>query len=329
MGKLNEFWKIRRAKVSLLFICVAALFSFTAELWSNSKPILLRYNGEWFVPVFKHYSPDRFGIEGAVTVNYRELELKDSDFALWTINKWNPFESNTEVASYPSGPSRSNWLGTDDRGRDLFSRLLYGFRYSLLYAFFVWAITVVLAVVIGGLMGYFGGWVDLIGQRLVEVLNTVPVFFLLIILVSLFDPTLTLLIILTSLFSWIGLSYYLRAEFLKNRRREFVEAARALGASHTRLIFKHILPNSLVPVVTFSPFIISGQILGLASLDYLGFGLRVPTPSWGELLHQAQTHFQTAWWLAVYPSFALFVTLVACALVGEGVRRVFDPKSTR
>jgi microcin C transport system permease protein len=181
----------------------------------------------------------------------------------------------------------------------------------------------------GGVMGYFGGWVDLIGQRMVEILNTVPLFFLLIILVSLFDPTLTLLIILTSLFSWIGLSYYVRGEFLKNRRKEFVESARAVGAGHLRLIFRHILPNSLIPVITFSPFIIASHILGLASLDYLGFGLKPPTPSWGELLNQAQKNFTVAWWLAVFPALALFSTLVSFALVGEGVRNAFDPRNQK
>src|SRR5690606_17258058 len=158
------------------------------------------------------------------------------------------------------------------------------------------------------------------GQRVVEVLSTVPQFFLLIIIISIFKPTLWLLVLLSSLFGWISISYYVRGEYLKNRKKEFIEAARALGSGHTRIFFKHLLPNSLSPIITFSPFVIAGNIVALASLDYLGFGLTPPTPSWGELLNQAQKHFTQGWWLAVYPSLALFLVLTMLSLIGEGVR---------
>jgi microcin C transport system permease protein len=217
-------------------------------------------------------------------------------------------------------------MGTDVRGRDILTRLLYGLRYSISFALMVWILTFVTGTVLGGLMGYFGGRVDFWGQRVVEVLSTVPQFFLLIIIISIFQPTLFLLVILSSLFGWISISYYVRGEYLKNRKKEFVEAARALGAGHMRIFFKHLLPNSLSPIITFSPFVIAGNITALASLDYLGFGLTPPTPSWGELLNQAQKHFTEGWWLALYPSLALFLTLTMLSLIGEGVRDAMDPK---
>jgi microcin C transport system permease protein len=174
-------------------------------------------------------------------------------------------------------------------------------------------------------MGFFGGKVDFVGQRVVEVLSTVPQFFLLIILISIFTPSLWLLIAISCVFSWIGISYYVRGEFLKNRNKEFVEAARSLGASNFKIIFKHILPNSMTPIITFAPFTIAAEIVGLAALDYLGFGLQVPTPSWGELLAQAQKNYSIAWWLAVYPSLALFTILTLLNLIGQGVRDAMDP----
>lgn len=324
----RKFRKQKRSVVALVLFAAVAAFSFTAELWSNSKPVLLRYRGGLFVPAYRDYHPSAFGIEDEVQTDYRELEKKftPGDWALWPVNRWDPFESNKEVEKYPAPPSRLNVLGTDDRGRDILARVMYGFRYSIAYASIVWALTVIIGIVAGGVMGFFGGWIDLLGQRVVEVLNTIPILFLLIILVSIFEPSLLMLVLLTSCFSWIGLSYYVRGEFLKNRKMEFVEAARSLGARNPRLIFRHVLPNSLIPVITFSPFIISSHILGLASLDYLGFGLRPPTPSWGELLNQAQQNFTIAWWLAVYPGLALFSTLVMLALIGDGVRNAFDPR---
>ncbi|MEK6578202.1 MAG: ABC transporter permease subunit [Bdellovibrionota bacterium] len=316
----------KRSWYSTWILVGLGILSLGAEFVANSKPLVLKYHGEIYFPVIRNYHPSVFGISDRMTSDYRALVLENGDYAIWPVVRWDPFETNTAVEKFPSGPTRINWFGTDDRGRDIFTRLLYGFRFSLTYALIVWVFTVCIAVTLGGTMGYFGAGVDIIGQRLVEVLSTVPTLFLLIILVSIFDPSLLLLVGFTCLFSWIGLSYYVRAEFLKNRKSEFVESARSVGAGHLRLIFIHILPNSLIPVVTFSPFIIANQILGLAGLDYLGFGLRPPTPSWGELLNQAQKNFTTAWWLAVFPSIALCSTLVMLVLVGDGVKNAFDPK---
>jgi microcin C transport system permease protein len=324
----RRFKKRKPAVISLVLFLIALFLTFSAEMIANSKPIILHYHGKTYFPVFKTYSAKEFGVTDRLVVNYKTLELNDGDWDLWPIVHWDPFESNKDVESYPSAPTLVNWFGTDDRGRDVFTRILYGFRYSISYAVSVWILSYFIGVIIGGSMGYFGGWLDFIGMRLVEIFSTIPYLFLLIILVSIFKPSLGLLIVITSLFGWIGISYYIRAEFLKNRKKEFVEAAKAIGVPSYKIIFKHILPNSLSPIVTFAPFFIAMQIMGLAGLDYLGFGLEVPTPSWGELLNQAQKWFTIAWWLAVFPSAAMFVTLTSLNLIGEGVRDAMDPNLT-
>lgn len=328
LKKWRRFKSKKLAVLSAWLIGIALFFSFTAEFWANSKPLYLKYQGKSYFPVFTSYHPTEFGFEQTMVTNYRELELDEErgDYAVWPVIQWDPFESNKEVDVYPSEPSGDNWMGTDDRGRDILARLLYGLRYSMTFAVLVWLITFAVGTVIGGVMGYFGGRTDFWGQRIVEVLSTVPQFFLLIIIISIFQPSLFLLVLLSSVFGWISISYYVRGEYLKNRKKEFVEAARALGAGHTRIFFSHLLPNSLSPIITFSPFVIAGNITALASLDYLGFGLTPPTPSWGELLNQAQKHFTEGWWLALYPSLALFLTLTMLSLVGEGVRDAMDPK---
>lgn len=326
--KWRRFKTNKLAVVSSWLIALALFFSFSAEFWANNKPLYLKYNNKTYFPVLKTYHPTEFGEEKTLIMNYRELEMDEDrgDSAIWPLIQWNPYESNTEVDVYPSQPTSDNWMGTDDRGRDILTRLLYGLRFSMTFSVSVWLVTFIVGTILGGIMGYFGGRVDFWGQRIVEVLSTGPQFFLLIIIISIFNPTLWLLVILSSLFGWISISYYVRGEYLKNRKKEFVEAAKALGAGHVRIFFTHLLPNSLSPIITFSPFVIAGNITALASLDYLGFGLTPPTPSWGELLNQAQKHFTEGWWLAAYPSLALFLTLTMLSLIGEGVRDAMDPK---
>ena len=326
LKKWRRFKSRKLAVISCWLIGFACLLSFTAEFWANSKPLVLKYRDHYYFPITNDYHPTVFGDEGSLKTNYRKIEIGEDDFVIWPVIRWNPYESNGDVDTYPSEPTDVNWMGTDDRGRDILTRLLYGLRYSISFAFFVWVITFVVGTIVGGIMGYFGGRVDFWGQRVVEVLSTVPQFFLLIIIISIFKPTLVLLIFLSSIFGWISISYYVRGEYLQNRKKEFIEAARALGAGHARIFFKHLLPNSLSPIITFSPFVIAGNITALASLDYLGFGLTPPTPSWGELLNQAQKHFTVGWWLAIYPSLALFLTLTMLSLIGEGVRDAMDPK---
>ena len=325
LKRYKRFKKRKLAVFSVWGILFAIALTFCAPLITNSKPIYLNYQGRSFFPVFKDYHPKDFDIQNSMSIDYRNLDLKADDSVFWPPFSWDPFESNKDVEYYPSKPSRDNIFGTDDRGRDVFARLLYGFKYSISYALLVWAITYIIGTIIGAVMGYYGGKLDFISQRIVEILSTVPQFFLLIILISIFTPNLLWLVVISSVFAWIPTSYYVRAEFLKNRKREFVEAAKSMGASESSILFKHILPNSLTPLITFTPFVIAGGISGLAALDYLGFGLEVPTPSWGELLAQAQKNYTIATWLAIYPSICLFLTLTLLNLIGEGVRDAMDP----
>jgi microcin C transport system permease protein len=321
-------FKRRKLAVASCFILIGMLLAtFLSPFLANSRPIVMKYKGKYFFPVTKNYHPRHFGIKDLLSVDYRNVELASGDFAIWPPIKWDPYESNESVDQYPSPPSGINHLGTDDRGRDVLTRLLYGFKYSITYSVVVWLLTTIMGAVFGAIMGFFGGKIDFLGQRTVEVLQTVPQFFILLTLISIYRPNLPMLIIVSCTLGWIGMSYYIRAEFLKNRKREFVEAAKSLGASTPSILFKHMLPNSLTPIITFAPFIIAGGISALAGLDYLGFGLPVPTPSWGELLNQAQKNFTTAWWLAFYPSVALFSTLFLLSIIGSGIRDAIDPNA--
>jgi microcin C transport system permease protein len=321
----RRFKTRKSAFYSLIAFVLMVIGTITAPMLSNNKPLYLSYKGSSYFPVFVDYHPRDFSFENTLVMSYKKLEVGEGDTIVWPVIKWNPFESNESVFSYPSPPTATNIMGTDESGRDVFSRILYGFKYSISYAFLVWILSLFFGVTFGGIMGYFGGKVDMIGQRMVEVFSTIPTFFLLLILISIFTPNMFLLVAISSIFGWVPISYYVRGEFLKNRKREFVEAARSMGARNRVIIFKHILPNSLVPVITFAPFVISNNVISLSMLDYLGFGLPVPTPSWGELLSQAQKHFTVAWWLAVYPAGALFTTLTLLNLIGEGVRDAMDP----
>ncbi len=325
LKKWRSFKAHKAGFFSVWVIMISCFFSFTAEFWANSKPLYLQYKGESYFPVIKDYSVQEFGITESMQVDYRSLKLSDNDKIIWPVINWDPYESNKNVEEYPAPPSSQNLLGTDDRGRDVLTRLLYGLRYSITYAVGVWMITFIIGTILGSIQGYFGGWIDLLGQRMTEILSTVPVLFLLIILISVFEPSLTLLVIISSIFGWISISVYMRAEFLKNRKREYVEAARAIGLNKWTIMIKHILPNSLGPIITFSPFVIAGGISGLAALDYLGFGLAPQTPSWGELLAQAQKNFTLAWWLVAYPFISLFLVLVSFNFIGEAIRDVMDP----
>ena len=230
-----------------------------------------------------------------------------------------------EEVSFPFRPTRQHPLGLDSAGRDVFARILYALRTALTFGFLLVLVTMVIGIVLGALQGYYGGWVDLLGQRAIEIWESLPFLYVLILMGSVFGRSFSLLLICYGIFNWVGISYYLRAEFLRLRKQAFVEAARGLGLSTRRIIFRHILPNGLVPVITFFPFSLVGAVGVLAALDYLGFGMPPPTPSWGELLSQAQ-EYSWAWWLALYPSLALFVVMLLGVFIGEGARAAFDPK---
>jgi len=324
--RLQSFKREKLSIAALIILVIMCFISFTAELWVNNKPLYMKFNGKSYFPVLKRYYPSEFGLDNDFKSDYRTIAEK-ADYTLWPVIRWSPNETNPHPQVYPSPPTSENYFGTDDRGRDVLARIIYGFRYSMLYALTVWVISTFISITLGGLMGFFGSWIDLTGQRITEVMETVPVLMILLILVSIFRPNLWMLVIITCFFEWMGLSRYVRAEFLRLRNLPFVEFAKAQGASNFRLIFVHILPNALTPVITLAPFMIAGSIYGLSALDYLGFGLPPPTPSWGELLTQAKANLTIAWWLAAFPSLALFFSLLLLTFLGNGLRRAFDPKA--
>lgn len=327
LKRYKRFKKRKTAIVAIFVFSFLVFLSITAELWANSKPIVMLYDGQIMFPVYKEYHPTLFGRADILYMDYRSLKQDPKNkFDLWPLIEWNPFESNEELTSYPAAPSSNNIFGTDDRGRDVLTRLLYGFRYSIGFAVMVWLISYTVGVLIGAIMGFSGGIVDLIGMRFFEVWESLPALTVLITLIAILDPSFILLVAFQALFGWMMIATYMRAEFLKLRKREFVEAAHSLGVKKYKIMFKHILPNALAPIITFSPFAVAAGITALTSLDYLGFGLKPPTPSWGELLQQAKSNFTTAWWLAVYPSVAIFITVFSLNMIGEAIRDAFDPR---
>lgn len=326
--RIRRFKSVRRAVWSVWTLAFLLFLSASGEFWANNKPLVMKFNGELYFPVVKNYYPTVFSQDGFVT-NYRELNLKEGgNWAVWPLITWNPYESNEAVSTYPSPPTKENWFGTDDRGRDVLARLIYGFRYSLGFAVLVWFFSFFAGTVAGAIMGYWGGRMDLIGQRIMEVFDSLPYLLMLLTLISLFNASLPLLVAFSVLLGWMRISTFMRAEFLKLRKREYVEAAKAQGVGTFRILFKHILPNGLGPLITFSPSEIAGNIIVLAVLDYLGMGLPPPTPSWGELLQQAQNYFTIAWWLAIFPSVAMVISLTALTFIGEGVREAYDPRKS-
>jgi microcin C transport system permease protein len=326
LKRYKRFKKDRVAVLSVWVLLVMFFFSFTAELWANNHPHVLKYHGKLYFPLVKDYHPTELGLENIYVMDYKNLKLEEGDWAVWPVIQWNPYDSNKNVDTYPSPPTKDNWIGTDESGRDVMTRLLYGFRYTMLFAIGAWLVSYAIGITAGSLMGYLGGKTDLVGQRIVEVVESVPIMFVLITMISIFTPSLPLLVVFYSMFAWTGISAYMRAQFLSLRKREYVEAARAIGADHKRIIGKHILPNGLTPIITFSPFVISGNVSVLSFLDYLGLGLTPPTPSWGELMAQAQKWFTIAEWLVWGPLTALFLTLILLINIGFAVRDAFDSK---
>lgn len=331
LQRLRAFRSRRVSYYSLLLLLGMFTLSLFAEVLANDRPLVLRYRGGYYFPVFRDYRPAVFGQRETFVVDYRALGAAAGrgDRAWWPPIRWGPFESDSSLASFPAPPGAGHWLGSDDKGRDLLVRLIYGFRLSMVFALSVWLLSFAIGVTAGAVQGYFGGRIDFFGQRLSEIWAAVPVFFLILTLIAIFTPTLWLLIGIFAAFGWTTIAQYQRAEFLNLRRRDFVEAARALGSSHFRIMVRHILPNALTPLVTFTPFTIAGGITSIAALDYLGFGVPPPTPSWGELLRQALSHFTSAWWIATFTVGSMFFVLLLLVFINEGVREAFDPRRGR
>lgn len=326
-----RFKRNRLGYWSLLLFSALVLLSLGAELVSNDRPLLVRYAGQTYFPMWNDYPEKVFGGDFETPTDYldpfiREQLARPGNWAVFAPNPYGPKTLNYFAkAPNPSGPSSDNWLGTDDRGRDLLAQLIYGFRVSVLFALALTASGVLLGVLTGAVQGYFGGRTDLAFQRFIEIWGSMPELYLLIIFSAVFAPSVALLLVLLSLFGWMGLSDYVRAEFLRNRQLDYVKAARALGVSNTQIIWRHILPNSLTPVVTFLPFRMSAAILALTSLDFLGLGVPPGTPSLGELLSQGKSNID-AWWISLSTFGVLVVTLLLLTFMGDALRDALDPR---
>lgn len=313
-----------------VILVVTSLF---AEVLSTDKPIVVRYKGETYFPVLRDYSEKTFGGDFQTPADYldpfiRERITKDGNWALYAPNPYGPRTLNYFASQpNPAAPSRENIFGTDDRGRDLLAQLIYGFRLSVLFGLALTVVAVLLGVITGALQGYFGGKTDLAFQRFIEIWGSMPELYLLIIFSAVFVPSVALLLLLLSLFGWMGLSDYVRAEFLRNRQLDYVRAARAMGVSHAQIVWRHILPNSLTPVVTFLPFRMSASILALTSLDFLGLGVPAGTPSLGELLSQGKANID-AWWISLSTFAVLTITLLLLTFTGDALRDALDPRKT-
>ncbi|MGR0482827.1 MAG: ABC transporter permease [Candidatus Electronema sp. V4] len=327
----QKFKKNWRGFYSLLLFSLLFVLSLFAEVFSNDKPFLIRYDGSFYFPLFKTYPETAFGGDFETEADYRDpymLEKLNSggNKVFFPFNPHSSTSINLDLGeAMPAPPSETHLLGTDDRGRDVLARLIYGFRLSVFFGFALTLIGTLSGIAAGAVQGYFGGRTDLIFQRFIEIWSAMPELYLLIIFASIFKPSVLLLLILLSLFGWMGLADYVRAEFLKGRNLDYVKAAKALGVGNLTIMRRHLLPNSMTPVITFLPFRMSGAILALTSLDFLGLGVPPDTPSLGELLAQGKANIE-AWWLSLSTFIVLVGTLILLIFIGEALREAFDPR---
>ena len=328
--RLDNFRANRRGYWSLWIFLFLFLISIFAEFLANDKPIFIQYDGHFFFPILVSYPETIFGGDFETEAEYSDPEVQNligkKGWSIWPLI---PYSYDTVIwdlpTPAPSPPTAQNWLGTDDQGRDVVARLIYGFRISILFGLLLTLLSSVIGVAAGAWQGYFGGWTDLIFQRFIEIWGSMPQLFILIILAGLFVPSFWFLLGILLLFSWIGLVGVVRAEFLRGRNFTYVLAARALGVSNTKIIFKHILPNAMVATITFLPFILSGSITSLTALDFLGLGLPPGSASLGELLNQGKANLHAPW-LGISTFLILAAMLSLLIFIGEGVRDAFDPR---
>ncbi len=326
-----KFKSLKRGYYSFIILIAAYAVSFLFPLLINNRALLVKYEGHYYFPVIQGYIPGATFDENVPgEANYRELrKTLDQEPGSWVIMPlypYGPYEDVTvEGNKMYAEPGRVHWFGTDNTGRDVFSRLMYGFNISLSFAILLTLASYVIGVSIGAMMGYFGGKFDLISQRFIEIWATLPFLFVMIIISSIVRPNFILLIFILTLFGWIGMTYYMRAEFYREKTKDYVAAAISMGQSHTKIIFKHILPNSLVPIITYFPFAVIGGISSLVGLDFLGFGLPPPTPSWGQMVSVGLQNM-VKWWMVLAPLSAQFITLLLIVFIGEAIREAFDPR---
>jgi microcin C transport system permease protein len=327
----QRFKRNKRGYYSLILFVILFGVSLVAEVVSNDSPLLVKYDGKFYFPTFISYPEVTFGGDFETETDYRDpyiLEIlqKRGNFVLFPINRNSYNTINQQIIGpVPSPPTKDNFFGTDDRGRDVLARIIYGFRLSVLFGLALTFTGTLVGIVAGAIQGYFGGRTDLIFQRFIEIWGGMPELYLLIIFASILKPSIFLLFFLLSLFSWMGLSDYVRAEFLRGRNLEYVNAARALGVGNVTIMWRHLLPNGLTPVITFLPFRISAAILALTSLDFLGLGVPPSTPSLGELLAQGKGNIE-AWWLSLSAFAVLVGMLILLIFIGEALRETYDPR---
>ncbi|GAA3909064.1 ABC transporter permease [Halomonas cibimaris] len=328
--RLAAFKSNRRARVSLWLFVALFVLSLGAELIANDKPLVMQFDGEWYAPLLYDYPETEFGGFLPTRADYldpfMQEQISERGWALWPPVRFSYQTLDMQMTRpSPAPPSARHWLGTDDQGRDVLARVIYGFRLSVVFALVLTAGSLVLGVVIGGVQGYFGGKVDLIGQRLTEIWSGLPVLFLLIILASFVQPGFWWLLGVMLLFSWLGLVDIVRAEFLRARNLEYVRAARAMGLPSRLIMWRHVLPNAMVATLTFIPFLFTGAISTLTALDFLGFGLPPGSPSLGELAAQGKNNLHAPW-LGITAFLTLGVMLSLLVFIGEGLRDAFDPR---
>ena len=334
LKKIRRFKSIRRGYYSFIIFIVMICISLLAEVLVNKRAIIVHYEGQYFFPTYGDMIPGKmFGLDYDYETNYRQLKKgfdseEKGDWVLMPIVPYDAYENDLRDDEYPPFPpslENRHYLGTDTIGRDIVARLVYGFRIAIFFSLALLLANYTIGVTIGSAMGFWGGTFDLFFQRIIEIWSNIPFLYVIIIISSIIVPNFFLLILIMAFFGWIGITWTMRTVTYKEKAREYVLAAKTLGASDVRIIFKHIIPNTIAIIVTFAPFAVSGGIVALTSLDYLGFGLPPPTPSWGELLQQGWANMD-AWWIVGSVIIAMVVTLVTVTFTGEAVREAFDPK---
>lgn len=340
--KLKRFYSIKRGFWSFVIIMTMIVISLFAEVCINSRALVVKYNGKLYFPTYGDLIPGtEFDLNYSYETNYRDLKqefadqkasnpdgLNASNWVIMPLVPFNPYENDLKLNTYPPFPpsfKEKHFLGTDNVGRDILARLVYGFRTAIVFSVVLLLVTYTAGIALGCSMGYFGGKFDLFFQRIIEIWTNVPVLYVIIIIASIVIPSFMILLLIMAFFGWTGMTWVMRTMTYKEKEREYILAVKSLGASNTRIIFKHIIPNTISVIVTYAPFAISGGIVSLTSLDYLGFGLPAPTPSWGELLSQGWQNME-AWWIVTSVVAAMVITLMTVTFVGEGIREAFDPK---
>jgi peptide/nickel transport system permease protein len=327
----HHFKKKRLALAGLWLSLFLFFMALCAPLIANDRPILYITKDSWYWPVFS-------GVDKVGPDSWKEMKKPlpamvqtnaggRGDFALWPVVPYSPTEYN--LLEFLAPPDAKHWFGTDDSGRDVLSRMIHGAGVSLSVGFVAMGIAAIIGVVLGSLAGYYGRWVDSLISRIIEILVTIPTFFLIIAIIAFLPPSIYNIMVVIGITGWTGVARFVRAEFLKLKQLDFVMASRALGASNSRMIFLHILPNALAPVLVSTVFGIAGAILTESSLSFLGFGVPPPMPSWGAILSQSRDYIEFAWWLTFFPGLAIFFSITAYNLVGEGLRDAMDPKLFR